>query len=146
MVKRLRDHVARDTYLALVRANERLQGSASELFKAHGLTQAQYNVLRILRGAGGDGLPCQAIADRLITRVPDVTRLLDRMERDGLVSRERSAEDRRVVFASITKKGQALVDSLDEPVTALHRDQFSGMAAAETQTLEALLLRLAEAP
>ncbi|MEM8709889.1 MAG: MarR family transcriptional regulator, partial [Planctomycetota bacterium] len=71
MAKRTKDHVARDTYLALVRANEQLQGSASSLFKSRGLTQAQYNVLRILRGAGGDGLPCQAIGERLITRVPD---------------------------------------------------------------------------
>lgn len=144
MGKRPRDIVARDTFLSLVRAHERLQAEASDLFKGHGLTQAQFNVLRILRGAGDEGLPCQAIGDRLVTRVPDVTRLLDRMERDGLVLRTRSAEDRRVVIATLTALGTAKVGDLDDPVLELHRHQFRGLSAADNEALERLLLKVLE--
>ncbi len=140
MGTRSKDILARDTYLALVQAHEALLARAAALFKGHGLTAAQFNVLRILRGAGKEGLPCQSIGDRLVTRVPDVTRLLDRMERDGLVVRERSEEDRRVVRARLVPEGRARVDALDEPVLELHRDQFKSMTRSDLEVLEAQLL------
>ncbi|QDV09570.1 HTH-type transcriptional regulator MhqR [Planctomycetes bacterium Poly30] len=145
MGARSKDILARDAYLALLRAHEALQGGAAELFKAHGLTQVQFNVLRILRGAGREGLPCQTIGERLITRVPDMTRILDRMDRDGLVARERSTEDRRVVLVRISDEGLRRVDALDEPVMELHRAQFQGLAKGELESLESALLALVDA-
>jgi len=139
MGTRSKDILARDTYLALLQAHEVLQAGAATLFKSHGLTAAQYNVLRILRGAGKDGLPCQMIGERLVNRVPDVTRLLDRMERDGLVVRERSEQDRRVVRARLVPAGRSKVDSLDDPVLELHRDQFKGINRSDLEALEAQL-------
>lgn len=146
MASRTKNLVARDTYLALMRAHERLTAGTAALFKGHGLTQATYNVLRILRGAGDTGLPCNAVGERLVNRVPDVTRLLDRMERDGLVRRERSASDRRVVLAFLTPEGKTRVDALDDPVMALHGAQFDAFTARELEALEAALARLTEAP
>jgi Transcriptional regulators len=137
--------LARDTYLALVRAQDRLVGQAAALVKERGLTIATYNALRILRGAGAAGLACGEIGERLIHRVPDVTRLLDRMERDGLVRRSRSSDDRRVVLTQLTPKGRAAVDALDEPVMELHARQFADLSVRELEALEAALGRLAEA-
>lgn len=134
--------VARDVYLALMRAHERVTAGAAALFKEHGLSQPQFNVLRILRGAPKEGLPCQMIGQRLVNRVPDVTRLLDRMEDAGLVTRSRSTEDRRVVRAALTAEGRRRVDALDEPTLDLHASQASGLKAAELETLESLLDRL----
>lgn len=145
MASRSKTVLARDTYLALVRAQDRLVGQAAALVKGSGLTIATYNVLRILRGAGHDGLACGEIGERLIHRVPDVTRLLDRMERDGLVRRSRSSDDRRVVLTQLTPKGRTAVDALDEPVMALHAQQFAGLSVRELEALEAALERLAEA-
>ncbi|MEM6673978.1 MAG: MarR family transcriptional regulator [Planctomycetota bacterium] len=144
MARRSKAQLAPDAYLTLVRAHERLAGGMHSLFKQHGLTQATYNVLRILRGAGPEGLPCSSVGDRLVTRVPDVTRLLDRMERDGLVRRERSSEDRRVVLAFLSDEGRARVDSLDEPVLAAHLAQFEGFTTAELESLISALGRFLE--
>ncbi len=143
MASRSKNVLARDTYLAVMRAHESLSTGATSLFKEHGLTQATYNALRILRGAGADGLPCNVVGERLVNRVPDVTRLLDRMERDGLVLRERSTEDRRVVLAFLTKERRKRVDVLDEPVLALHAAQFKDVAARDLEALESALLALA---
>lgn len=143
MPPRAKTVLARDTYLALVRAQDRLAAQAMGLVKGRGLTLATYNVLRILRGAGGEGLACGEIGERLIHRVPDVTRMLDRMERDGLVRRARSSEDRRVVRTQLTAKGRAAVDALDEPVAALHAEQFAGFSVREIEALEVALERLA---
>jgi len=137
--------LARDTYLALVRAQDRLVGQAAALVKQRGLTIATYNALRILRGAGPEGLACGAIAERLIHRVPDVTRLLDRMERDGLVRRSRASDDRRVVRTQLTPAGRAAVDALDGPVMDLHAAQFAGLSVRELEALERALGGLAEA-
>jgi DNA-binding MarR family transcriptional regulator len=139
MAPRPRDLLARDAYLNVVRLHERLDGEFEELFRQAGLSGAQYNVLRILRGAPREGLACQAIGERLLTRVPDVTRLLDRLEAAGLVTRRRSEEDRRVVLTRLTRAGRALLTRLDEPVAALHRRQFAGMPAAALATLNRAL-------
>ncbi|MCS7080917.1 MAG: MarR family transcriptional regulator [Chloracidobacterium sp.] len=102
----------------------------------------QYNVLRILRGAGDDGATCHDIAARLITRDPDVTRLLDRLEHKGLVRRRRDDHDRRVVKATLTAEGLALVNQLDQPVRDWHADHFGHFSPAERRTLLALLARV----
>ena len=105
-------------------ANALAQGMA-ELLKRHDLTATQYNVLRILRGVGAKGLTAGEIGERMITRDPDVTRLLDRLERRGLVERWRCTEDRRVVWTRITDAGRGAIAPLDAPVTELHVRQLA---------------------
>src|SRR5438874_4011421 len=104
--------------LNVVRTSDRLQIRFTRLFREHGLTPSQYNVLRILRGEGKP-LPILEVADRMIAAVPGITGLIDRLEGMGLVVRERSIEDRRVIFVAITTKGVELLSRLDGPVEAL---------------------------
>ena len=129
-------------YLNLLRVHEALTGEFDALFKAHGLSQPAYNVLRILRGAGEERLTCGQIAERMVSRVPDVTRLLDRLEKRGLASRARAERDRRVVEAGITPQGLALLGQLDEPVEKLHSTQFSALSEAELSSLDRALAKL----
>lgn len=103
------------------------------------LTPAQYNVLRILRGAGAAGLGCNAIAARMITQDPDMTRLLDKMEAHGLVVRSRSQSDRRVVSATITATGLEVLARLDEPVVRIHESQFRGFSDERLRQLIELM-------
>ena len=103
------------------------------------LSGSQYNILRILRGAGEDGLPCSEISERLVSRDPDVTRLLDRMEKRGLVVRGRWSADRRVVTARITKEGMELANRLDAPVIENHRRQLGHMKKKDLRALIDLL-------
>ena len=133
---------ASKTFLALLRAHEQLVGRMAALIKDHGLTMATYNAIRILRGAGPEGLPCHAVGERLINRVPDVTRLLDRMERDGLVRRQRSEQDRRVVLAVLTPEGWRRAEGLDQPVLDLNAAQFEDFTEAEIDALRSALERL----
>ena len=105
-----------EAFLGLQRTASLLAQSLGRELKGHDLTPAQYNTLRILRGAGPDALTCGEIGDRLVSPGPDVTRLLDRLEQRGLVERLRDAEDRRVVRARITEKGLGLLTELDEPI------------------------------
>lgn len=116
-----------------------LQRPAEALMKAHGLSESSYNVLRILRGSHPEGLPCHEISSRMIVRVPDVTRLTDRLIKMGLVERERSTEDRRVVLIRATQAGLDLVDALDEPLDELVQSQLRHMSKQELETLVALL-------
>src|SRR6476660_8178550 len=111
-------------FVAILRLSDRLAQDAELLIKSHGLTATQYNVLRILRGAGPDGLPCKRIGDRMISRDPDMTRLLDRMEKRSLITRERQSEDRRVIKTRITPAGLDVLKKLDAPVDELHKKQF----------------------
>ncbi|MBI5083603.1 MAG: MarR family transcriptional regulator [Acidobacteria bacterium] len=111
----------------------------SLLLKQRGLSPPQFNVLRILRGARPEPLTCGEISSRMITRDSDVTRLLDRLERQGWISRSRQQLDRRVVRVSITASGLALLKSLDEPVLALHRHRFSALGSKKTAVLTRLL-------
>jgi DNA-binding MarR family transcriptional regulator len=106
-------------FLELLRTADMLTRGAVGVVKAEDLSLTQYNVLRILR-ASPQGLPCGELASRMITRDPDVTRLLDRMEKRGLISRARDGQDRRMVLARITPAGLKLVDRLDEPVQKIH--------------------------
>jgi DNA-binding MarR family transcriptional regulator len=136
----LEDHV----FVALVKAADTLALQAEQLLKAVGLSGAQYNVLRILRGAEPQGLACRGIGDRMISHDPDITRLLDRMEKRGLITRERQTDDRRVVKTRITAPGLAALKTLDAPVREMHRKQFQHMNAARLKTLSNLLRDLQE--
>jgi DNA-binding MarR family transcriptional regulator len=131
------------TFVALLKASDSLAAQGDQLMKANGLTSAQYNVLRILRGAGSEGLPCNAIGERMISRDPDMTRLLDRMEKRELITRERQKEDRRVVKARITDEGLKLLKRMDAPIRELHKSQFAHMTSAHLKTLMELLSEVA---
>jgi DNA-binding MarR family transcriptional regulator len=126
-------------FVALLQAADALAQEAEQLLKAAGLTGAQYNVLRILRGAEPEGLACRAIGDRMISHDPDMTRLLDRMEKRGLITRARQTDDRRVVKTRITAPGLSLLRTLDQPVHDLHKRQFRHMPAARLKILSDLL-------
>lgn len=125
-------------YLELLRTSDRLTRGAVGVLKAEELSPTQYNVLRILRGAP-EGLPCGEIGRRLITREPDITRLLDRMEKRSLISRARETKDRRTVLTRITQIGLELVNRLDEPVQAIHKKQLGHMTREHLHTLADLL-------
>jgi DNA-binding MarR family transcriptional regulator len=125
-------------FLDLLRTADMLTRGTIGVLKAEDLSQTQYNVLRILRGAP-EGLPCGEIASRMITRDPDVTRLLDRMEKRGLISRARESRDRRMVLARIAPKGLKLVNSLDEPVQRTHRKLLGHLGKERLRALGKLL-------
>src|SRR6202048_2680348 len=126
-------------FIALQKAADKLALQAEQLLKSNGLTGAQYNVLRILRGAEPDGLPCSSIGERMISHDPDMTRLLDRMEKRHLITRQRQSDDRRVVKTRITGGGLELVKKLDSPIRELHKRQFAHMGAARVRNLADLL-------
>jgi DNA-binding MarR family transcriptional regulator len=126
-------------FVALQKAADKLAVQVEQVFKSNGLTGAQYNVLRILRGGGPDGLACSSISERMISHDPDMTRLLDRMEKRNLITRQRQSDDRRVVKTKITSDGLELLKRLDPPVRELHKRQFAHMGAARVKTLADLL-------
>jgi DNA-binding MarR family transcriptional regulator len=128
-----------EAYLSLERTTAVLRHHLAESLKAYGITGTQLNVLRILRGAQPVGLCRNEIGDRLVAQVPDVTRLLDRMQDAGLVVRERSAEDRRLVRTRITGDGLALLARLDQPLLDLHRQQLGHLSPDELRALIDLL-------
>jgi DNA-binding MarR family transcriptional regulator len=125
-------------FLDLLRTADMLTRNAIEVLRDEDLSSTQYNVLRILRGAP-QGLPCGEIAGRLITRDPDITRLLDRMEKRGLISRARESRDRRMVLARLTPEGRKLVDRLDEPVQKMHRKLLGHLGKEKLRALAELL-------
>lgn len=125
-------------FLDLLRTTDMLSRGLVRLLKTEDLSSTQYNVLRILRGAS-DGLPCGEIASRMITRDPDVTRLLDRLERRQLISRSRETKDRRTVMARITVEGLKVIARLDEPVQEAHRRQLGHLGRARLRSLTELL-------
>jgi len=127
------------SFVALQRTADQLQRRLAELLKAHGLSPTQYNALRILRGAGDAGLPCSEIADRMITHDPDITRLLDRLERRSLVRRSRSRDDRRVITARITAAGLSLLRGLDGPIEQFNRRLLGHLGEDKLQLLIAIL-------
>lgn len=126
-------------FISLLKAADALGQEAEQLTRSAELTGTQYNVLRILRGAEPEGLSCRGIGDRMITHDPDITRLLDRMEKRGLITRERQKADRRVVKTRITLRGLELLKPLDQPMRDLHKQQFRHMAGARLKTLCDLL-------
>jgi len=116
---------SQEVYLGIIRAADDLKLQTTAVVEVAGVTLQQYNVLRILRGAGKEGLPTLTIGERMIERAPGVTRLVDRMERKGWVARRRCSEDRRRVWCEITDEGLALIEPLDDRVNALD-DSFCG--------------------
>jgi len=132
--------------LNLARTFEVVQQRLSETLKPHQLTATQYNVLRILRGAGSEGVTCSQASERMVNHDPDMTRLLDRLEARKLVERERSREDRRVVVTRIAKKGLDLVNSLDAPVNAALRRQLGHVGKEKLSQLIDILETLRNAP
>ncbi len=125
-------------FLELLRTTDMLSRGLVQVLKGEDVSSTQYNVLRILRGAP-QGLPCGEIASRMITRDPDVTRLLDRLEKRELISRCRETEDRRTVRARIAPEGLKLLARLDEPVLAAHRKQLGHLGRQRLQALTDLL-------
>jgi DNA-binding MarR family transcriptional regulator len=125
-------------YLDLVRTAEALSRPVVQLLKTEELSSAQYNVLRILRGSP-NGLTCGEIGERMITRDPDITRLLDRMEKRGVISRSRDIKDRRVVLTRITTEGLDVLARLDQPVRDLHRRLLGHLGGDRLRTLRHLL-------
>jgi DNA-binding MarR family transcriptional regulator len=125
--------------LSILRTCELLQQRTLALIKCFDLTGPQYNVLRILRGSSPEGLPCGQISERMITRDPDITRLLDRLETRGLINRVRGDQDRRVVVATITPEGLRLLQEIDPVLVAHHRRQFSTLNKTELRELIRLL-------
>jgi DNA-binding MarR family transcriptional regulator len=127
-------------FLDLMRTADTLARPITELLKTEDLSPPQYNVLRILRGSP-EGLNCGEVGRRMITRDPDITRLLDRLEKRGLISRHRDDEkDRRVVSARITRKGLDLLARLDQPVRDMHRKLLGHLGAERLRNLAELLL------
>lgn len=126
-------------YLALQTLAVRLHDDTEGLFKGEDLSVTQFNVLRILRGAGDQPLTCGEIAQRLLNKDPDVTRLLDRLDKQDLVERVRNQHDRRVVLTRLSPQGRALVDRFDAPLAALHRQQFEHLSPERLSLLLTLL-------
>src|SRR6204780_609334 len=125
-------------FLDLMRTCDLLSRGPALVLKAEDLSATQYNVLRILRGTL-DGMPCGEIASRMITRDPDITRLLDRLEKRGLISRCRETKDRRMVMAGITPEGLKLLSRLDEPIEEAHRKALGHLGRERLRTLAELL-------
>ena len=125
-------------FLDLLRTSDILTRRMVHVLRSRHLSPTQYNVLRILRGSG-DGLPCGEIANRMITRDPDITRLLDRMEKRGLISRCRETKDRRMVLTRVTPEGLRLLAQLDGPVQEGHRKQLGHLGRGRLQELAELL-------
>jgi DNA-binding MarR family transcriptional regulator len=126
----------------ILRSAGELDQQLARVLKPAGMTPAQYNVLRVLRKAGGAGLACGELSERLVRHDPDVTRLLDRLEARGLVARSRDSADRRVVIARITEEGLGVLQTLGASVAALHERQFVRLGRDEFRTLVALLEKL----
>lgn len=139
MAAKVTRQIEEEATLAVVRKADQLMQRISDLLKPYGLSPTQYNVLRILRGAGKDGASCKDIGSRLIARDPDVTRLMDRLEKRGILTRDRAREDRRVVAHRLTEEGLALVNELDRPVRELHRKTMRGIDPAKLETLISIL-------
>ncbi len=130
-----------EAQLNIVRTSTALSDGFERVLKPHGITGTQYNVLRILRGAEPDGLCRNEVRERLLNRMPDATRLLDRMEVAGLVTRSREGDDRRLVTTRITDKGRDLVDNLDPVVEDVHQTQLGHLSDDELKTMISLLTK-----
>ena len=130
-----------EAYLNIQRSAATLSVPFERLFRSRGLTVASYNALRILRGAGECGRECHEIGEHMVAHVPDVTRLIDRLESAKLVTRSRCDKDRRVVRVTITRTGLALLSQLDQPVLDLHRGQLGHLTRKELGDLNQILVR-----
>ncbi|HJZ89732.1 MAG TPA: MarR family transcriptional regulator [Gemmataceae bacterium] len=139
------DSLQQEVYLGLWRTYDRLRALEDDLFAGFELTAQQYNVLRLLKAARPDPVPTLALADRLVSRAPDITRMIDRLEERGLVTRERLPEDRRVVRVSVTDRGLELLTQIAGPLADCHRRQLGHLSDADLKRL-AVLLRESRLP
>ncbi len=128
-----------EAYLSLLRTADALQAQVENKLKEFGLTGTQYNALRILRGAGTEGLPCREIGERMITHDPDITRLLNRLENRGFVERTRARHDRRVIYGKITAAGLKLLRELDAPIEKHSREMLRHVGQKKLKQLIELL-------
>ena len=133
------DSPQQEAFLSIWRTYDRLRAQEDELFGRHDLTAQQYNALRLLRAAHPGKLPTLALGGRLVSRAPDITRLLDRLAERGLVERERPAGNRRTVHVGITAAGIALLDDIANEVRACHERQLGHLSQNELRTLVDLL-------
>jgi DNA-binding MarR family transcriptional regulator len=148
MVRRLREEITQqksfesleqEAVLNVLHTADVLLQRITAVLKPFKLSHSQYNVLRILRGAGPEGLACREIGERMITRDPDITRLLDRLEARGLLTRTRDQKDRRVITARITEEGRRLLDALDQPIAEVDRQPLQHLGEQRLRTLIQLL-------
>jgi DNA-binding MarR family transcriptional regulator len=128
-----------EVYLNILRTAEALTWGVSETLKVADLTPAQYNVLRILRGAIPDGATCGQISERMVTKDSDITRLLERLDARGLITRARDGQDRRFITVRITPEGLSLLAGLDEPIAQCHKRQIGHMDKEQLASLGKLL-------
>jgi len=128
-----------EAYLALLRTADALESKMEAKLKEFGLTGTQYNALRILRGAGQDGLPCSEIGERMITRDPDITRLLNRLQKRGLAERSPGKQDRRVIYGRITPAGLKLLREMDAPLEKFGREILRHVGQPQLRLLIDLL-------
>lgn len=133
------DSPQQEAYLNLWRTYDRLRMIEDELFAQHDLTAQQYNALRLLRGEQSGALPTLALAGKLVSHAPDITRMVDRLEQRGLVARRRMPDNRRVVQVGITEAGLALLKQLDDPVRECHHRQLGHLSGNQLQSLVELL-------
>jgi DNA-binding MarR family transcriptional regulator len=133
------ESLEQEALLNVLRTADVLMQRLTAVLKPFKLSHSQYNVLRILRGAGSDGLACQEIGERMISRDPDITRLLDRLEARGLVTRTRDQKDRRVVTARITSEGLRILAQLDGPIAQVDRRQLEHLGEQRLRSLIQLL-------
>lgn len=144
--KRPFDTPEQEAFLNLMRTCAMVSTESEGLLRGQGLSGATYNVLRILRGAGEAGRMCHEIGEHMVTRVPDVTRLVDRLEEMGLVRRERCTKDRRVVHVKITPEGERVLAKLDAPVLEMHARQLGHLTREELGRLSELLVKARRRP
>jgi DNA-binding MarR family transcriptional regulator len=133
-----------EVYLNVIRTAEALTWGVAETLKVADLTPAQYNVLRILRGAAPEGVTCGQISERMVTKDSDVTRLLERLDARGLITRERDGQDRRFITVRITPEGLSLLASLDGPIARCHKRQIGHMGKERLTALGELLVAARE--
>jgi DNA-binding MarR family transcriptional regulator len=128
-----------EAYLSLLRTSDALETRVEAWLKEFGLTGTQYNALRILRGAGPEGLPCREIGERMITHDPDITRLLNRLEDRGFVERTRARHDRRVIYGKIAAAGLKLLREMDAPIEKYGREMLRHVGQERLKQLIELL-------
>lgn len=134
-----------EAHLNLIRTADQFQIQFARLFRVHGITVQQYNILRILRGEGRP-LPILEIAERMVTVVPGITGLIDRLEEAELVERKRCERDRRVIYVAVTPKGLKILENLDQPVLELHKKMLGHLSRAELKELVRLLEKARSLP
>jgi DNA-binding MarR family transcriptional regulator len=139
------DSLEQEVFLNLWRTYDRLRALEDELFGRYDLTPQQYNVLRLLKAEHPETLPTLALADRLVSRAPDITRMLDKLEQRALIVRERPADNRRMVRVGVTASGLALLDEIAGPLRECHVRQLGHLSATDLNQLGALL-RAARGP